>query len=346
MSDTKPVKSRRALIKASAPHVLKDRVIQRLTEAEKALAFAAGIDQVKLVLDVAAAQEVFAKRQQLGEEVIATAHVLKTRALAKLGELLTVLPKAAGGSVGGRHRIDGSRSEPSITTPTLAEIGIDRKTSMVAQQLAALPEETREAIAQRETTITKVNRERKAATICKEISLPDAKYRVVYADPPWRYNDTRDLAGYETTAAVQNYPTMSVAELSALPVRDLAHADAVLFCWATFPLLPDCLAVVKAWGFTYKTAFVWDKGRSTFGHYHTASAELLFVCTRGSAVPDAATREPQVIRAERGRHSEKPTEFRALIDRLYTAGRRIELFRRGDAPSGWDVWGHEAEQAS
>lgn len=335
------------LITAPEPvHVLKDRVVQRLTEAEKALALAVGVDQVKLVLDVAAAQEVFVRRQKLGEDVIAAAYVLKTRALAKLGELLQQMPKATGvihRSKKGQTR--GSRGEPRVSEPsTLSDLGIDKKTSMVAQQLAALPEETREAIAQRETTITKVQRERKAAAIRKQVSLPDAKYRVVYADPPWSYNDARaGVAGYESTAAEEHYPTMSVAELSALPVRDLAGSDAVLFCWATFPLLPDCLAVVKAWGFVYKTAFVWDKLRGSFGHYHTASAELLFVCTRGSAVPDTQIREPQVIRAERGRHSEKPAEFRDLIDRLYTHGRRIELFRRGDAPSGWDVWGHEAK---
>jgi len=81
------------------------------------------------------------------------------RAVAKLGELLQVMPKATGG----RPQKTGSGSEPVFSeAPTLAEIGIDKKTSMVAQQLAKLPEETREAIAQRETTITKVYRERKA----------------------------------------------------------------------------------------------------------------------------------------------------------------------------------------
>ncbi len=116
----------------------------------------------------------------------------------------------------------------------------------------------------------------------------------------------------------------------------------MLFCWATFPLLPDALKVIAAWGFSYKTAFVWDKGTGAFGHYHNAAAELLVVATRGSCTPDADRREDQVQAYPRGRHSAKPEAFRDLIDRLYPHGPRIELFHRGPAPIGWEVWGNEA----
>lgn len=178
--------------------------------------------------------------------------------------------------------------------------------------------------------------------------LPDGRYRVIYADPPWKYSDNRaGLEGYEKSAAEGQYPTMSVSELQALGVDRLAADDAVLFCWATFPLLPDALEVVRAWGFTYKTAFVWAKGRVNFGHYHDASAELLLVCTRGSGVPDTDVREEQVqYVAHPGKHSAKPEEFRALIERLYTRGPRIELFRRGTAPKGWKAWGNEVRDAA
>lgn len=176
--------------------------------------------------------------------------------------------------------------------------------------------------------------------------LPAGKFRVIYADPPWQYSDTRtDLDGYNESAAEAQYPTMSVSQLSALEVAQLAADDAVLFCWATFPLLPDALEVVRAWGFKYKTAFVWSKGRANFGHYHDASAELLLVCTRGSGVPDSDKREAQVqVVKHPGKHSAKPEEFRALIERLYVRRKGeffIELFRRGVAPKGWKVWGNE-----
>jgi N6-adenosine-specific RNA methylase IME4 len=177
-------------------------------------------------------------------------------------------------------------------------------------------------------------------------ALPADTFRVIYADPPWQYNDRRNLEGYDNTAAESHYPTMSVEQLSALDVRSLATPDCVLFCWATFPLLPDALSVIAAWGFEYKTAFVWAKGRANLGNYHDASAELLIVAVRGSCTPDERTRAKQVIdvKAE-GRHSEKPEHFRIMIDTLYNTGPRIELFRRGDAPDGWSVWGNEADYA-
>ena len=81
------------------------------------------------------------------------------------------------------------------------------------------------------------------------------KYSVVYADPPWRYS-AKKVQG----AAEQHYPTMSIDELCALPVADLAAPDSALFLWATFPQLPEALRLIHAWGFVYKTvAFVWLK---------------------------------------------------------------------------------------
>ena len=111
----------------------------------------------------------------------------------KLGELLEDLPKQAGarGATGGGTR--GSIKEPQLNAPaTLADYGLDKKTSHIAQQLAALPEATREAIAQREVTLSQARREVKAADVTRRVSLPDAKYRVLYADPPWSYNDKAD----------------------------------------------------------------------------------------------------------------------------------------------------------
>lgn len=186
---------------------------------------------------------------------------------------------------------------------------------------------------------------KREALAARALAEPSGTYRVIYADPPWSYGDERaGLAGYEGTAAADHYPTMPTADICALPVRDWCDADAVLFCWATFPLLPDALEVLRAWGFRYKTAFVWTKGRGSMGHYHDASCELLLVATRGGGVPDVDKRERQMQQWPRPKgHSRKPEEARQMIERLYTHGRRLELFRRGDAPEGWDVWGNEAQ---
>ena len=323
-------------------HVAHDRVVQRLQQAEEALAYAVGIDQVRLVMDVAAAQEVFATRQRMGEAVIGQAHTLKVRALVKLGELLETLPKAKGGEHGGRSRIDGSRVEPSNPTPTYADLGVTKKLASVAQQLAALPEATREAIAQREVTWAQAMRDVKAAEVTRRVSLPDAKYRVLYADPPWSYNDKADAGAVQAGGAERHYPSMSIAELCALPIPALCEPDAVLFLWVTSPLLCESFAVIKAWGFSYRASFVWDKVKHNMGHYNSVRHEFLLICVKGSCQPDVVKLFDSVVSEERTTHSKKPETFRTMIDTLYPNGKRLELFARGAAP-GWETYGFEAE---
>jgi len=166
----------------------------------------------------------------------------------------------------------------------------------------------------------------------------DAKYRVVYADPPWAYGN-RLADGYG--AAENHYPTMSIEELSLLPVTEITDDNAVLFLWTTSPLLEESFAVIRAWGFKYKTSFVWDKIRHNMGHYNSVRHELLLVCTKGSCTPDVPKLFDSVVSVERtDKHSEKPEIFREMIDTLYTHGRKVELFARKPA-EGWDVWGNQ-----
>jgi len=124
-------------------------------------------------------------------------------------------------------------------------------------------------------------------------------------------------------------------------VGKLAADNAVLFLWTTAPMLPETFRVVEAWGFEYKTNFVWDKQRHMFGNYASTQHEHLLLCTRGRCLPDR--RLPlvsTVIRAKRSRrHSEKPVEARQMIERLYD-GPRIELFAR-QRSSGWAVFGND-----
>lgn len=164
----------------------------------------------------------------------------------------------------------------------------------------------------------------------------EGKYRVIYADPPWKYGDERDGS---TTGATDHYPTMSIAELCDLPVIDIAEDNAVLFLWTTSPLLEDSFKVINAWGFRYKSSFVWDKIRHNMGHYNSVRHEFLLVCTRGSCTPDNVKLFDSVQSIERTEHSKKPEEFRNIIDTLYTHGNKIELFARQPA-DGWEVWGN------
>lgn len=136
-----------------------DIVLQKLDTARTALAEAKTIQETKRILDVAAAAEVLAKRQKLGEEAILYATSIKVEALAQLGRMLKETPKAIGGNYGGRKRIDGTRALPSIdVAPTLAEMGLDKKTSKLAQDVAALPEEQLEAIKRGVMTLNKAQK--------------------------------------------------------------------------------------------------------------------------------------------------------------------------------------------
>lgn len=180
-----------------------------------------------------------------------------------------------------------------------------------------------------------VRRQRKAVP-----PLPTDKYRVWYADPPWKYgNKGLDDYGH----AERHYPTMSIAELCAMgdDIKERADTNAVLFLWVTSPMLEDGFKVTNAWGFKYKTSFVWDKVKHNFGHYNSVRHEFLLVCTRGSCTPDEAKLYDSVQEIPRSEtHSEKPAEFRTIIDTLYPHGKRIELFARSDV-DGWDTWGNE-----
>ena len=343
---TARLERRSSSLPAQDRRVLADKVVLRLREAEAALVRAGAIDQVKLVLDVSAAQEVFARRQQLGEAVIGYAFAIKMRALGRLGDLLKPMDKAKGtrGTARGRIASGGiALAPPEDVVPTLEKLGVSKKVASVAQQLAALPAAQREAIAQGEKTLAAVRRERKAIEVRRAVSLPDAKYRVLYADPPWAYRDKADAGAVQAGGVEPHYPTMTIAELCALAIPAIVLEDAVLFLWVTSPLLFESAAVIGAWGFTYKASFVWDKIGHNMGHYNSVRHEFLLVCTRGSCTPDHLELFDSVQRIEKTTHSSKPEDFRRIIETLYPYGKRLELFRRGAPVEGWDAFGFEAQ---
>lgn len=177
----------------------------------------------------------------------------------------------------------------------------------------------------------------------KEVAAPLGKYRVLYADPPWQYGNNL-VSGYG--AAVNHYPTMTIKELCELPVSQITEDNAVLFLWTTSPLLEESFAVIKAWGFKYKTSFVWDKVKHNMGHYNSVRHELLLICTKGSCLPDNKKLFDSVVEIERtNKHSEKPDEFREIIEALYTHGNKIELFSRKKV-DGWEAWGNDPNVSS
>lgn len=176
--------------------------------------------------------------------------------------------------------------------------------------------------------------------------LPDRRYGIVYADPPWDYRGQLQHAGpgsEDTGGAVRHYPTVPLEELKALPVHRIAARDCLLFLWSTSPHLDQAIQLGKAWGFAWATvAFVWDKLRMNPGHYTMSQCELCLVFRRGRIpLPRGARNVRQLVREERRSHSAKPEEVRRRIEAMFPEQPRIELFARRRAP-GWEAWGLEA----
>jgi N6-adenosine-specific RNA methylase IME4 len=321
-----------------------DRQLTLLEAARASLQQAADVRRVKQILDWADGARLYATRQRLSEETIGLAYALKIEALGKLGDMLLEMPKQHGargiGPIGSQ--------DAASNIPTFDELGIDRHTATLAQQIARLDAETRQRIAGRELKVAEALRMHRQ-TDRRARPLPAGVFRVVYADPPWTYGNAgviNEADGYGRAA--RHYATLTIAELCALPVLERVAADAVLFLWVTSPLLAECWPVITAWGFEYKTSIVWAKDAHNFGHYVSVQHELLLLCTRGSCLPDHLTpMQPSIVVEPRSRtHSEKPEIFRHIIDRLYdgAAEQKLELFARRAVP-GWTSYGDEISRA-
>lgn len=169
------------------------------------------------------------------------------------------------------------------------------------------------------------------------------RYRTIVADPPWSYRDRAATGKRDRRASASDfYPTLSIADLCALPVGEMAAPDAHLYMWITNPLLFDGVETVpRAWGFTYKTLITWYKtGPTGLGRWFRGRTEHVMFCVRGDLPIPAGIREQNHISAVNGHHSRKPDAFMDLVVRVSPAP-RLELFARQQR-LGWDTWGDEA----
>lgn len=169
------------------------------------------------------------------------------------------------------------------------------------------------------------------------------RYPIIYADPPWRYENPPMGA---TSRSIENhYPTMTLEEICSLPVGDLATDDALLYLWATAPKLAECMRVIEAWGFEYRTNLVWDKEVIGMGYHARNQHEILLIAKRGEIPPPEAGKQPSsVLRERRAEHSAKPIFYYQMIEAAYPQLPKIELFCRSPR-DGWAVWGNQAEAA-
>lgn len=170
------------------------------------------------------------------------------------------------------------------------------------------------------------------------------RYRTICADPPWTYSTARIVTtGKQRRAeAMAHYSTMTLPDICALPVADIAEDDAHLYLWTTCPLLREAFDVVEAWGFTYRTCITWEKqGTLGMGFYFRVQTEHVLFATRGDAKIPPSLRERNIFAAPKGRHSEKPDCFYDLVERV-SPEPRLEMFSRRSRLSGWDYHGDQS----
>lgn len=174
------------------------------------------------------------------------------------------------------------------------------------------------------------------------------RFKTILADPPWQFQNRTGKMAPEHKR-LNRYPTMTLDEIKALPVENIADDGSHLYLWVPNALLPEGLEVMKAWGFQYKTNLVWEKVRKDggpdgrgVGFYFRNVTELLLFGVRGSRARTLAPGRTQVnlVRSQKREHSRKPDEIITLIEQC-SAGPYLELFARGKR-DGWTLWGNQA----
>jgi N6-adenosine-specific RNA methylase IME4 len=163
------------------------------------------------------------------------------------------------------------------------------------------------------------------------------RFGTIYADPPWLYDNqaTRASTG-------NHYSGMTVKELCELPVQQLAADASHLHLWTTNAFLFECPKILDAWGFEFRSTFIWCKSQMGIGNYWRNSHEILLTAIRGDAKRFNDHSMMSWLETRRGKHSAKPEQVRHMIERA-SPGPRLELFGRSPA-NGWMVWGNQVEK--
>ena len=287
----------------------------------------------------------------------------RMRARWRLGQMLAALGAKRGGSKG----------RPALLKDVLARLKLESKRALEAQRLGTMPKielekrfrELRESgefatiawlIGQAQPFWHKEQRRQRHATINAKAGAARTPHSLgpfplIYADPPWHFKTYSQAGGGRSPD--QHYPTLQDDEIvnfkiDSHPIRAIAHDDAMLFLWCTSSNLQLALHVMNAWGFEFKSSAVWIKegesGRLQvgMGQIFRNAHEILLYGSRGD-VPGPVELPLSVFRYPRTKHSAKPAEIRAAIERMYPdfADNRIELFARGPVP-GWVTDGFEA----
>ena len=247
------------------------------------------------------------------------------------GRIATGIPKNTRSRVG--KLLGLSDDELEAAADKLHAKGKDATVRAVVEELTQGSKKERRA-----------ERERELAG--KIVALPDKRYGVILADPEWDDAVWSRESGMDRHAA-NHYPTSDASVIAARPVGTIAAKDCVLFLWTTNQHLRIAIGVLEAWGFEYKSNYVWGKSKIGMGRWNRSKHELLLIGTHGK-VPCPAPGEQweSLIMAPSGRHSAKPDVFYEMIESYYPTIPKIELNCRGEPRTGWDGWGAEVQEAA
>lgn len=193
--------------------------------------------------------------------------------------------------------------------------------------------------------------------MAEKSSTPSVRYKTIVADPPWEYRRGFPIRGPRTERGVRQrtgdlrivplqYPSLTLAEIEALPVQELADSNCRLFLWTTNAYLPYAFSVIQNWGFRYGQTLVWHKTHANLRSPNTVapnSAEFLLTATIGAPGTRSSWKSAVIAAGMGGNspaHSRKPELFLDLIEQV-SPGPYLELFARRQR-LGWDTWGNEA----
>lgn len=329
-----------------------ERELTVLSKAAKQIAQVSDLNEIRDLMDKAEAIRKYTKAAGYALDVQNNATEIKLLAEKRAGELLATTMQH-----GGDRK---SRSPNAILK--LKDIGVNPGQSARWKKIASVPEstfrehiESTKASGRELTTASVLKLAKKLPTNGRAPHVPSPappdgcrivesldelsgeSFSTIYADPPWAYSNksTRSAADGE-------YETMTVDEICALPVCDLASNEAHLHLWTTSSFLREAFDVMEAWGFTYKSGFVWVKPELGIGNWWRLSHEyLLFGAAKNAKCPPSDKRQKSWIEHPRGEHSAKPEAVRLMIEEISQAP-RLELFCRVPA-EGWTVFGNQVE---
>jgi N6-adenosine-specific RNA methylase IME4/ParB-like chromosome segregation protein Spo0J len=258
-------------------------------------------------------------------------------------ERAAALVNVSGRTMQAAKKVAAAGAEGVVTAVRAGKIAVDdavKIVSLPAEKQASLLATVESGAAKtlKEALAKSVKADVVAGLAAEPTPLPAGPFRIIVADPPWRYEKRADDA---THRGANPYPDMSTEEICALPVGGIAHDDSILWLWTTNAFMRDAFRVLDAWGFQERTILTWVKNRMGTGDWLRGKTEHCILAIRGKPTVTLTNQTTELAAAMR-EHSRKPDEFYALVEAL-CPGSKIELFAR-EARTGWSAWGAEPDK--